>query len=83
MGTSRQSFRSGAFRRRRKVTAGARLKSVDDGNRQMVTLLGCVPAASRPWRLPVRKLSISASALARGRDPAPAATLQTPDSLRL
>jgi hypothetical protein len=69
-----------------------RLKSVDDGDRQMVTILGCVPAdgiaaveaaCQEALDQGVCSASVILNILARRRDPAPAATLQTPDALRL
>lgn len=69
-----------------------RLKSVDDGDRQMVTILGCVPAdglaaveaaCQKALDHGVCSVSVIINILARSRDPAPAATLQIPDALRL
>ncbi|GGD78296.1 hypothetical protein GCM10008012_22550 [Rhizobium anhuiense] len=69
-----------------------RLKSVHDGDRQMVTILGCVPtdglaavddACQEALDHGVCSASVIINILARSRDPAPAATLQTPDALRL
>lgn len=69
-----------------------RLKSADDGDRQMVTIFGCVPAdglatvetaCQEALDHGVRSASVIINILARSRDPAPAATLQIPDALRL
>lgn len=69
-----------------------RLKSVHDGDRQMVTILGCVPAdgltaveaaCQEALDHGVCSASVILNILARSRDPAPAITLQTPDALRL
>ncbi len=69
-----------------------RLKSVDDGDRQMVTILGCVPAdgltaveaaCQEALDHGVCSASVIINILARSRDPAPAATLKIPDALRL
>src|SRR5690606_27966256 len=69
-----------------------RLKSADDGDRQMVTILGCVPAdglaaveaaCQEALDHGVCSASVIINILARSRDPAPAATLQIPDALRL
>jgi hypothetical protein len=69
-----------------------RLKSADDGDRQMVTILGCVPtdgitaveaACQEALDQGVCSASVILNILARRRDPAPAAVLQTPDALRL
>ena len=69
-----------------------RLKSVHDGDRQMVTILACVPtdgltavdaACQEALDQGVCSASVIINILARSRDPAPAATLQTPDALRL
>ena len=69
-----------------------RLKSVDDGDRQMVTILGCVPAdglaaveaaCQEALDHGVCSASVIINILARSRDPAPSATLQIPDALRL
>jgi transposase len=69
-----------------------RLKSADDGDRQMVTILACVPgdglaaveaACQEALDHGVCSASVIINILARSRDPAPAATLQIPDALRL
>ena len=69
-----------------------RLKNVDDGDRQMVTILGCVPAdglaaveaaCQEALDHGVCSASVIINILARSRDPAPAVTLQIPDALRL
>lgn len=69
-----------------------RLKIADDGDRQMVTILGCVPAdglaaveaaCQEALDHGVCSASVIINILARSRDPAPAATLQIPDALRL
>lgn len=69
-----------------------RLKGVHDGDRQMVTILACVPtdglvavdaACQEALDHGVCSASVIINILARSRDPAPAATLQTPDALRL
>ncbi|MUZ66434.1 IS21 family transposase, partial [Agrobacterium vitis] len=69
-----------------------RLKTVDDGDRQMVTILGCVPgdgittveaACQEALDQGVCSAAVILNILARRRDPAPAAPLQIPDALRL
>nr|CAD6438684.1 IS21 family transposase [Rhizobium sp. Q54] len=69
-----------------------RLKTVDDGDRQMVTILGCVPgdgitavevACQEALDQGVCSAAVILNILARRRDPAPAAHLQIPDALRL
>ncbi|MDR6821140.1 hypothetical protein J2X76_006346 [Neorhizobium sp. 2083] len=69
-----------------------RLKSVHDGDRQMVTILACVPtdgltavdaACQEALDQGVCSASVIINILARSRDPAPAVTLQTSDALRL
>lgn len=67
-----------------------RLKSVHDGDRQMVAILGSVPtdglAAVDAACQALDHGACSASViniLARSRDLAPSVTLQTPDALRL
>jgi transposase len=69
-----------------------RLKSVHDGDRQMVTILGCVPidgltavdaACQEALDQGVFSAPVIINILARRRDPAPAITLQTPAALRL
>lgn len=69
-----------------------RLKSVHDGDRQMVTILGCVPidglaavdaACQEALDHGVCSASVIINILARSRDQAPSITLQTPDALRL
>ena len=69
-----------------------RLKTIDDGDRQMVTILGCVPddgitaveaACQEALDQGVCSASIILNILARRRDPAPTAPLQIPDALRL
>ncbi|TRA98526.1 IS21 family transposase [Agrobacterium tumefaciens] len=69
-----------------------RLKSADDGDRQMVTILGCVPAdglaaveaaCQEALDHGVCSASVIINILARSRNPAPAAALQIPDALRL
>ena len=69
-----------------------RLKTVDDGDRQMVTILGCVPgdgittveaACQEALDQGVCSAAVILNILARRRDPAPAANLQIPDALRL
>jgi transposase len=69
-----------------------RLKAADDGDRQMVTILGCVPgdglaaveaACQEALDQGVCSAAVILNILARRRDPAPAAPLQIPDALRL
>ena len=69
-----------------------RLKAADDGDRQMVTILGCVPgdglaaveaACQEALDQGVCSAAVILNILARRRDPAPAAHLQIPDALRL
>jgi hypothetical protein len=69
-----------------------RLKSVHDGDWQMVTILDCVSAdglaavdsaCQEALGHGVCSASVIINILARSRDPDPAATLQTPDGLRL
>jgi hypothetical protein len=69
-----------------------RLKSADDGDRQMVTILACVPgdglaaveaACQEALDHGVCSASVIINILARSRDPAPTVTLRTPDALRL
>jgi hypothetical protein len=66
------------------------LKTVDDGDRQMVTILGCVPgdgmiaveaACQEALDQGVCSAAVILNILARRRDPAPAAPLQIPDVL--
>ena len=67
-----------------------RLKNADDGDRQMVTILACVPidgltaveaACQEALDHGVCSASVIINILARSRDPAPTATLQIPDAL--
>lgn len=69
-----------------------RLKSADNSDRQMVTILGCVPAdglaaVEAPCQEAldhgVCSASVIINILARSCDPAPTATLQIPDALAL
>jgi transposase len=69
-----------------------KLKSVDDGDRQMVAILSAVltdgltavEAACREASLQdVHSADVIINILARGRDPAPAVAILTPDALRL
>ncbi|QND54480.1 IS21 family transposase (plasmid) [Phyllobacterium sp. 628] len=69
-----------------------KLKGVSDGDRQMVTILGCVstdglPAVEAACQEALNQGVFSASViiniLTRSRDPAPAVTVLTPDALRL
>src|SRR3954471_1120436 len=69
-----------------------KLKAVDDGDRQMVSILTCVlgdgldvvEAACQQARAEnVSPSAVILNTLARRRDPAPAVTIITPDALRL
>lgn len=69
-----------------------RLQSAHDGDRQMVTILACVPsdglanvdaACQEALDHNVCSAAVIINILARSRDPAPAPTLQIPDALRL
>ncbi len=69
-----------------------RLKAADGGDRQMVTILGCVPgdgitaveaACQEALDQGVCSAAVILNILARRRDPAPTARLQIPDALRL
>ena len=69
-----------------------RLKAVDDGDRQMVAILGCVltdgldaveAACQEALDQGVCSAAVIINILARRRDPAPAVTILTPDALRL
>jgi hypothetical protein len=69
-----------------------RLKAADDGDRQVVTILGCVPgdgitaveaACQEALDQGVCSAAVILNILARRRDPAPTARLQIPDALRL
>lgn len=74
------------------VKVRKRLKTVDAGDRQMVTILGCVPgdgiaaveaACQEALDQGVCSAAVILNTLVRRRDPAPAAHLQIPDALRL
>lgn len=69
-----------------------KLKGMSDGDRQMVTILGCVPidglaavdaACQEALDQSVWSAAVIINILARSRDPAPTITLHTPDALRL
>jgi hypothetical protein len=69
-----------------------RLKSVHDGDRQMVSILACVltdgltaveAACQEALDHGVWSAAVIINTLARCRDPAPSATLSTPETLRL
>jgi hypothetical protein len=69
-----------------------RLRSVHDGDRQMVSILACVltdglasveAACQEALDHSVWSSAVIINILARGRDPAPSTVLSTPETLRL